>query len=327
MMRGLMVAACCLASSHLWAGNLPEGGPAYSPTEQLEKIDAMISELQSDAWDAQSRCRDFVPDPLGRSCGATWLEFHATTTAVAALNKARALVAASKDAIAVDAQVIAAGDIIASQQAAAFLLDNYWRKVDQLDYHHQAWMKAAGQVSETERHRSQQIVSQPERRFADGLRVSDPLRQTVDTVSRSLIEPSEALKDAYQQERLRLMQVIDSDSNYTVRMRLRSTKCPPPEAPAAANSRVRRLESKSVESFYPDKERYYGAQGRVIVRILVSATGCAEQMGIAESSGIGALDDAAIALVESGTFGPAADNGVAFASGVNLPVVFSLAKK
>jgi len=75
---------------------------------------------------------------------------------------------------------------------------------------------------------------------------------------------------------------------------------------------------------YPALSRRLGEQGRVLLRVLVSADGNAAQVEIRESSGYQRLDKAARDTVQRWRFVPArqADQGVA--AWVQVPISFSL---
>lgn len=75
---------------------------------------------------------------------------------------------------------------------------------------------------------------------------------------------------------------------------------------------------------YPRFSRRAGEEGRVLLKVLVTAGGNAETVSIAKSSGFKRLDKAAIRAVERWRFVPARKGGEALSAYVLVPVKFSL---
>lgn len=75
---------------------------------------------------------------------------------------------------------------------------------------------------------------------------------------------------------------------------------------------------------YPPTSRRLGEEGRVLMKVLVSADGSAENVQIEQSSGSERLDNAAINAVKRWRFIPAKKNNQALSAYVIVPVKFSL---
>ena len=75
---------------------------------------------------------------------------------------------------------------------------------------------------------------------------------------------------------------------------------------------------------YPPLSKRLGEQGQVLVKVLISAQGHAQQAAIAQSSGFKRLDDAALNAVQSWRFVPGKRGGVPQAMWFNVPVEFGL---
>lgn len=75
---------------------------------------------------------------------------------------------------------------------------------------------------------------------------------------------------------------------------------------------------------YPAWSRDHGEQGRVLVRVTVTADGTVEAVAVAQGSGYPQLDRAALESVRSWRFRPARQHGVARRAAVIVPVRFSL---
>jgi protein TonB len=75
---------------------------------------------------------------------------------------------------------------------------------------------------------------------------------------------------------------------------------------------------------YPSLSRRMGEQGRVLLRVLVSAGGTADAVQVEDSSGSNKLDQAAIQAVKKWTFIPAKRSNKPISAYVLVPVKFSL---
>jgi protein TonB len=75
---------------------------------------------------------------------------------------------------------------------------------------------------------------------------------------------------------------------------------------------------------YPPLSKRLGEQGQVLVKVLISAQGYAQQAAIAQSSGFKRLDEAALNAVHSWRFVPGKRGGVPEAMWFNVPVEFGL---
>ncbi len=75
---------------------------------------------------------------------------------------------------------------------------------------------------------------------------------------------------------------------------------------------------------YPFVARRNGQEGRVVLRVQVSAAGNAKAIAVRQSSGYRLLDQAALAAVESWRFVPAKQGNVSVAGWVDVPISFQL---
>jgi protein TonB len=78
------------------------------------------------------------------------------------------------------------------------------------------------------------------------------------------------------------------------------------------------------EPDYPWASRRAGEEGRVVLKVEVSAGGIVEAIGISDSSGHRRLDEAALEAVRQWRFEPARIGDQAIATTVNVPVTFRL---
>lgn len=75
---------------------------------------------------------------------------------------------------------------------------------------------------------------------------------------------------------------------------------------------------------YPLGARRMGVQGKVLLRVHVSAEGAATEVQLHKSSGFPALDEAALAAVRKWRFAPARQGSEAVAAWVQVPIDFKL---
>lgn len=75
---------------------------------------------------------------------------------------------------------------------------------------------------------------------------------------------------------------------------------------------------------YPRLSERRGEQGRVVLRVLISAEGRVAQVKVQHSSGYDRLDEAAIEAMQQARFRPYTENGIAYQALVDIPFDFVL---
>lgn len=104
-----------------------------------------------------------------------------------------------------------------------------------------------------------------------------------------------------------------------------ATPAPPPAAPLPmVGARFDADYLRNPSPVYPSASRRLGEEGRVVLRVAVSAEGLAERVEIKQSSGFRRLDEAARAAVERWRFVPARRGATAIESSVLVPLQFNL---
>lgn len=132
------------------------------------------------------------------------------------------------------------------------------------------------------------------------------------------------LRVAYIEERSRL---VRTRSIATADYRTRVSPCSPPaEKTSGKNSPAIGRTNRPLEDFWPYESRRLGEEGRVMISLRVSATGCAVAAAITGSSGSEMLDEAVMKFYENIDFIPAEIDGKAADSTPIMPVVFKLEK-
>lgn len=100
---------------------------------------------------------------------------------------------------------------------------------------------------------------------------------------------------------------------------------PPPAAVAAVvGPRFNAAYLQNPPPVYPTLARRMGEQGRVLLRVLVTANGAADRVELRSTSGSERLDRAAINAVKRWRFVPARQGETSVAAWVLVPIAFSL---
>ncbi len=97
-----------------------------------------------------------------------------------------------------------------------------------------------------------------------------------------------------------------------------------PAAPAVVLPRFDAAYLQNPPPVYPALARRMGEQGRVLLRVLVTAEGAAERVELKASSGAHRLDRAALDAVQRWRFVPARQGDRAVSAWVVVPISFSL---
>jgi protein TonB len=101
---------------------------------------------------------------------------------------------------------------------------------------------------------------------------------------------------------------------------------PTPVATAKTANVPQPVVIRNTPPVYPETARRAGWEGRVTVRVEVSADGLPMSVALQKSSGYGVLDQAALRAVKGWRFQPRTMGGVAMAGTVDVPVNFTLSR-
>jgi protein TonB len=105
-----------------------------------------------------------------------------------------------------------------------------------------------------------------------------------------------------------------------------ATQRPTPVAAAKTANVPQPVVIRNTPPVYPETARRAGWEGRVTVRVEVSADGLPISVALEKSSGYGVLDQAALRAVKGWRFQPRTIGGVAMAGMVDVPVNFTLSR-
>lgn len=103
-----------------------------------------------------------------------------------------------------------------------------------------------------------------------------------------------------------------------------ATAEPPRPAPAAEPPRYDMAYLNNPQPVYPPLSRRLREEGRVVLRVLVNATGLVDEIEIVNRSGFARLDEAAREAVRRWKFAPARAGGQAVAGWALVPIAFNL---
>jgi protein TonB len=104
----------------------------------------------------------------------------------------------------------------------------------------------------------------------------------------------------------------------------------PPSAAAAGGAlapegpRVTAASLANIRPRYPESARRAGIEGRVVLRVTVTAGGSSEAVVVEQSSGHALLDRSALAAVRRWRFLPARRGGIVVSSEIAIPILFRL---
>jgi len=195
------------------------------------------------------------------------------------------------------------------------VLWDYWQESARLAHQRALWngfLLRNRRVPDTPH--SQLVISQ-EQTLAQTQQSGLPTAEWTDKVLR--------LRVALEQERMQSrQQMILTDADYRPRL----SPCPASAAATSDTDQVKIVPPKhGPDEFYPLESKQREEQGRVILSVRVSSTGCGSSVAIAMSSGSEPLDDAALRYFETMEFLPAQAQGVPVDAQKVLAVVFRFA--
>lgn len=293
-----MAAIACLASPPVRAAAILERGSG----EGSEPAQASPSNSQDQLDDYEERFREFAQrtdrtfgtDMRGRKASEDFRDFLAEFKAKAAAPDA-------------DHEQLTA-EFTARVQA----LEAYWLSVTAVRSNRDIWpdfLARNGLPADTP-HTGE--VIEAEQALMTALRSGPP--------SEAWAKLGGRLRDAYVEERhaMKLHKPL-SDADYHARL----SPCPAPATGTSGSPLAKTAKmNRSPSDFYPEESRKAFLEGSVILSVRISATGCADRLAIAGSSGSEQLDDAAMRFGETMEFLPAEKDGKAVESTKEIRVTF-----
>ncbi|MDD3484111.1 energy transducer TonB [Azovibrio restrictus] len=149
-----------------------------------------------------------------------------------------------------------------------------------------------------------------------------PPRQQL--LSRSSLAPPEAAPEVQEPAPPQTPAAPAAPAQASVSPAAAGSSASAPAAPGAGAPGSHPYVVDGPEPPYPSEAREAGREGRVRVRVLISASGRVEEIRLQEGSGTPSLDQAALQTLARWRFHPAYRNGLPVPAWVVVPVLFSL---
>lgn len=294
--------------------------------EEWDKTLDVVNRLRSTAGDAAQRLIDFSGKPFDMG----WEKYVLLPEAKEKLDvlhiKAKQAADAG-DTKALNAALHDASAALADQKTRAVLLLKYGSILSSLSYHElvlEPWLERGAASDRAFANEQSRAAQQSLLKVIDeALRSSSPL----ETWSKKFLQPRNAIWGALNAERGRLVKEQAALPNpIPIQAYIRDKSCPKPTAPLPPSGDKATLAPgfPSAENYYPKFAKAAGMEGAVVVRVLVSDTGCAERAEVATTSGAVEMDGGALALALDGKYIPRAKQGAALPGEVVFKVAFQL---
>jgi TonB family protein len=216
------------------------------------------------------------------------------------------------------AQLLAPGateeQVILDLYQHSLVLWNYWQASARLRHQRVLWS------SFLVRNRRAPDTPHSEQVMADEQALAQTVQGGVPTAEWT--EKVLHLRDALEQERMQSGRpMLLTEADYHPRV----SPCPSPAPGTSGSDQVKIVPPQhGPDEFYPLASKQQEEQGRVILSVRVSSTGCGSSVAIAMSSGSEPLDDAALRYFETMQFLPAQAQGVAVGAQKVFAVTFKL---
>ena len=296
---------------------------------QLQSWDQALRSFRAAVWASYSGSVALGTDGRSRTLAQDLNEWVMTAPVQEKLRTLRAAIERNVRAghePAARAALKEALDITEEQRRLLWLISAYWQHQVAVDRQRDLWQGWLGQVPEAtaaqSRSRLQALDVALTAAFSPDL--------SLDALNARITE----LLRAYNEERLQLAALVSREraaSGPAFSSWLRPTPCPVSNAYAPASggsdrplAELRGSSSPDPAQFYPAWARRQQIAGIVHVRLTVDASGCLERAEVVQSTGVPALDEAALDLCQYLRFVPAIQRGRAIPSQAVQPVNFKL---
>jgi TonB family protein len=338
--RALLLALAALSGAPCWAQPLqgPVSAQTFSvpearPLDNPQQLDEALEELRRAAW----RLHTYpgfasLTDVRGHTAAVDVDTFFLTPAHGAQLESLRAHVrdaAQHGDDASLRKSLSAAAPLIEVERERAAFIGAYWTLEAMLAHHVELLAQLEEAASPPERATAQDDVERAARALAAdyGAALSADLAPPPATAAQLNAE-SHALFKVYNSARGKLAAALSEDERARGReppARERVGDCPAAATTTSGSGQPALAPGNgSLEAVYPQEERHYSLEGVVVLLASVSASGCAQQVQVYESSGVPALDAAAARWAEQASYRPAQREHQAVDGTLKFRVRFSL---
>jgi TonB family protein len=294
-------------------------------TSVLNTWDQKYSRLRADADEVAAMANQpYGPDGRERSMVddvRDWVLTDESQGRIQALRREAEIAMRSGNAAAGQKDLDQANTIIETEHKRMIALISYWGAKPVVDLHRKLWEKS--------------VEAAPADAAADSRKRIDTLEQalyktvkpemTRETVNGALVTLIKAFNEQRSSLAVRVSQARNAAGTDLV-WHQSVTPCPAiAERTSGTDTPKPVVDSMQPDRYFPPTARRAFIEGRVVVRMQLTPTGCVEREAVAISSGAEDLDNAALAMVEHGQFLPAEREGKAIGGTYSLPVRFALA--
>jgi TonB family protein len=327
--------AVCLACLALTGLATATPSPAQAPyrIDTVDKWDQAIQSVRKMATSVHTANDKGPTDVRGRVADQDWSQYILTADADARLAKLREKVgtqAEAKDYTGVAQTMTEAGPLVEAEVYKANFLASYWLTQNALIHHRQIMQGLPSRLKGKDRSELSAYIGDHMKQlelevgagFAEGI-AADPVNGGGAVLLRLGQTRAEAIK-VYNQKRADRLAALTANSK-AVKVRKHEGACPPAATATSGGDKPKLAPSDvSLIDVYPANAQRDQMEGRVVVHLSVSETGCMERAEIETSSGADELDEAALTFAERARFVPAEKNGKASAGEFSFAVQFRL---
>jgi TonB family protein len=297
----------------------------------LADWDRVTQQLRRVAWSAHSTGARLPDAPDGRTAADyvdRWLLPDDIEAELVELRQSAAEAERGGDTASVSRLLAEATPILELQMLRAYVIQGVWQDFARVQMQDDALRPLLARASAAERASVQERVDTlaPQLQAAlDSALVAGDRTSLNALFERAPFEINRIL-DSYNEERLRLVAVLDAESPPAVipLVWTRDTPCPARVTTTSGRTDPTFDKSVTLEPPYPDEARRAGFSATIVLAVDVSATGCLERVAIASSSGTRLLDQTALDWARLLRYLPGERDGRPEAGSTHFAVTFRL---
>jgi TonB family protein len=288
-----------------------------------------MADLRDRIWNIYEAGPAIGQDSRGRTARDDINEWTTEPKLVAELAAARAQAAERAqggDLTGAAAVLSKADGLRLQQQNRVDLVQGYWESKREFDRQRALWEASLA--------RAPPELATASRARIQGLEKAMISQLTVNSSWKQLAPFVEALREAYNHERMKLVRdAAPSNAGETLASRVRQRPCPPrpparieTDQPAARPARLIKSELPA-DVFYPAQARKDGLSGDVRLRFELDSGGCVRRSELLTSSGAPVLDAAAMEWADYADIAAPISHGAPQSSTVSVQVAFLLGEE
>jgi TonB family protein len=309
-------------------------GKILPPLESVEDLDAVLGRLRNLIWTLHYYSYPNGQDRGGRTLPQDVDQYLLPSGHEAQFKQLRveAVAATTRgDREGLRKSLDAAHALLSEEVTRAGTLWAYATAGGVVTAHHAAWLGYAERASAEERAASQARITAAASAYGaavDAALIADSASQPA--AVEGLQQALAALISAYNTERGALAARLSDEDRAAGKLTaayVRQGSCPQPASRTSGRTSPWFGEVlRNLDEYYPEGPRKLSFEGRVVLTLFISETGCLERAEIFQSSGVPEFDQAALRWAAEGvTWLPAERDGKAASASVKLPVKFALA--